>query len=372
MTHGLHGVDRHIPLVISTGEPFARGQHLGRIGRDRIKHTITAYMEIFSRKCGLSRDAVFARADGFEQPISSYAPHLLDEMRGIADGAGCDLHEIIAINARTELMHGVKQPSECTSIGVSADVATDGHLRLAQNWDWHPALTGSLVLWLLRRDEGPDILTLTEAGIVGKIGTNAMGLTMCVNLLTSDTDNEGSAVPMHIILRRILEDAYSTEDAITLIGETERCTSCFHMLADRGGILLGVEATPIGQCVLSATEGILTHTNHCMSPELAAYDRRMREYPETLIRGARVRSLATAQMIDENYLRSILRDHATASRPICLHSQSQLPFEEQGASIASIIFDLTARTLDIADGPPCQYSYRRYELDDLLRQIGRN
>ncbi len=369
MTHGLHRMDRHIPLVISAGEPFARGQHLGLTERARIKHTIAAYMEIFSRKCGLSRDAVFVRSDSFAQQISSYAPHLLDEMRGIANGAGCDLHEIIAINARTELMYDVKQLSECTSIGARADAATDGHLRLAQNWDWHPALTGALVLWVLRRDEGPDILTLTEAGIVGKIGTNAMGLTVCVNLLTSDTDNEGPAVPMHIILRRILEDAYSIEDAITLIGETERCTSCFHMLADRSGILVGVEATHAGQCVLSARDGILTHTNHCMSSELAAHDRGIRENPETLIRGARVRSLATAQMIDENYLRSILRDHATARRPICLHAQSQSPFEEQNASIASIIFDLTARTLDIADGPPCQYSYRRYELNGLLRQI---
>jgi isopenicillin-N N-acyltransferase-like protein len=360
-------MDRHIPLIISEGDPYTRGLHLGRTATKRVIHSITAYMEIFAQKSGLNHAAVFTHAERFIPTIAGYAPHLLQEMRGIAEGAGRDLREIVAINARTELMYGVTQRSECTSIGVSAGASADAHIRLAQNWDWRPTLAGSLILWVLHRDDGPDLLTLTEAGMVGKIGTNAMGLAMCINLLVSDTDNEGPAVPMHVILRHVLEEACSVEEAITLIGAAERCTSCFHLLADRSGTLAGVEATPGGQHVLHPTDGVLTHTNHCLSPDLFAYDSNARDYPETLARGERAQSLAHVQTIDEDYLHSILTDHATSPNSICLHMQPELPLVENNESIASIIFDLAAGTMDIAEGPPCQYPYHRRSLGEYLR-----
>jgi isopenicillin-N N-acyltransferase-like protein len=362
-------MDRRIPLVISEGDPFTRGQHLGSSQAGRVQHAATVYMEIFKQFAGLSHDKVFAAVEDFLPTISDYAPHLLEEMRGMAIGSHCDLHEIIAINMRTELMYGMNRPPECTAIGVAPAASTDKHVRLAQNWDWHPSLTGAIVLWVIRRNDGPDVITLTEAGMVGKIGINAAGLAMCVNLLKSDTDHKGPAVPMHIILRHVLENARSVEEAISLISGAERCTSCHHLVADRSGSLAGIEATPGGQHVLYPNTGALTHTNHCVDAALFARDRGARESPETLARGERAHTLAMAQPFDERYLRSILSDHATSPDSICLHNQSTLPFEMQGESIASIIFDLTAGTLDIADGPPCQHSYRSLNLTDYFRSF---
>ena len=358
---------RHIPLVISEGDPFTRGFHLGHSETERVLHTITAYMEIFAQTSDLNHEAVLTHAERFIPSIAHYAPHLLEEMRGIAEGTGRDLREIIAINARTELMYGVTQRPECTSIGISTIASTDGHIRLAQNWDWRPSLEGSLILWALHLDEGSDVLTLTEAGMVGKIGINSSGLAMCINLLMSDTDHAGPAVPMHIILRRVLEDAHSVEEAVTLIHATDRCTSCFHMLVDYDGALAGVEATPAGQHVLRSASGVLTHANHCVSPHLFIHDRNAREYPETLARGERAQSLADQQKIDEHFLRSILADHETSPGSICLHVEPGIPLVENYESIASIIFDLTAGTVDIAEGPPCENAYRRLSLEGCLK-----
>jgi isopenicillin-N N-acyltransferase like protein len=355
---------RSIPIVISKGDPFTRGQHLGSCESGRVRQASSAYMALFKQLSALSRDDVFSEVERFLPTINAYAPHLLDEMRGIAKGSACDLREIVAINMRTELMYGLKRPLECTAIGVTPAASADKHVRLAQNWDWHPSLTGAIVLWVIQRDDGPDVITLTEAGMVGKIGINAAGLAMCVNLLKSDTDYNGPAIPMHIILRHVLENAQSVEEAISLIERAERCTSCHHLVADRSGSLAGIEATPAGQYVLSPDQGVLTHTNHCVDAVLFARDRGARENPETVARGARAHTLAEARPIDESYLCSILRDHATSPDSICLHNLPELPFEMQGESIASIIFDLTAGTLDLADGPPCQHEYRRLALAD--------
>lgn len=358
--------DRQIPLVMSEGMPFARGLHLGRAQAKRVRQTVSAYRELFRVCAGLDPARVFDIAERFIPPIEAYAPHLLEEMRGIAEGSGHDLREIVAVNSRTELMYGVPF-GECTSIGVTPEASADGHLRLAQNWDWKASLSGALVLWVIRRDDGPDVLTLTEAGMVGKIGVNASGFAMCVNLLKSYQDTGQPAVPMHIILRRVLEEAHSVEEAIALIGSAKRHTSCNHLIADCNGHLADVEATPFGRQVLSPTRGVLVHANHCLDEELAPHDRTVRDQPETLARCERATRLSQEPPIDEARLRSILSDHATAPNSICRHVQTNLPPDQQDESIASLIFDLTAGMLAIADGPPCQYPYRRLMLGEYMR-----
>jgi isopenicillin-N N-acyltransferase-like protein len=359
-------MNRQIPLVTSEGAPVARGLHLGRTQAGRVKQTVTAYYDLFKARAGLDRAGVLTTAERYIPAIERYAPHLLEEMRGIAEGSGHDLREIVAINSRTELMYGVPF-GECTSIGVTPAASADGHTRLAQNWDWKAPLAGALVLWAIHRDDGQDVLTLTEAGMVGKIGVNASGFAMCVNLLTSYKDTGQPAVPMHIILRRVLEQAHSVDEAIMLIAEAKRHTSCNHMIADRAGHLADVEATPLSQKVLSPTGGVLTHANHCLDAELAPHDRYVRDWPETLARCERATALAQEPPIDEAQMRRILSDHATAPNSICLHVQTNLPPDQQDESIASLIFDLTAGTLDIADGPPCQHPYRRMLLGDYMR-----
>lgn len=355
-------MERHIPLIISEGEPFERGLYLGRGQQERVQHTVSAYMRIFESFAGLGRAAVLEQAERFMPAIAGFAPHLLEETRGIAEGAQCDAREIVAINARTELMYGVTNRAECTSIAISAAASAGGHTRVAQNWDWHPSLVGSLVLWLVRRSDGPDLLTLTEAGIVGKIGINEAGLAMCINLLRSDNDSGGPAAPMHIILRSVLEECHTVDEAIELLGKTPRCTSCNHMLADRSGSIADVEATPAGQWVHRPQHGLLTHANHCTGPGLASQDRYVRENPETRERDSRMQTLATSHPVSESDLRAMLADHATSPYSICLHNDADWSFIEQGKSIASIIIDVTAGTLDVADGPPCEHRYQRYSL----------
>ncbi len=355
--------DRHIPYITTQGTPFMRGRGLGRLEPQRVRHTVRSYMAIFRARAGLRREAVFAQAERFMPVIAQYAPALLEEMRGIAEGAGCDVREIVAINARTELMYGITQRGECTAIGVQSQAATDGHVRLAQNWDWHPSLAGSVIAWHIRPEEGPDLMTLTEAGIVGKIGINAYGLALCINLLLSDSDNEGPAVPMHVILRTILDTAHSVQEAIDLIASTSRCTSCHHLLADRAGDVAGVEATPSGQYVLRPVHGVITHTNHCVDAALFARDRGARDEPETLARGARIAELSHGASLDKASVQSLLADHGNAPNSICLHPQREWAFARQAESVASVLFDLTAGTIDIADGPPCQYIYRQISPD---------
>src|SRR5579884_2918621 len=130
-------MSRETPLVISEGDPYTRGQRLARSVGDRVRKTIDAYFGLFEYHAGLDRDRVLREADRFVPIIEEYAPDLLAEMRGIADGAGRDMLEIVAINARTEMLYGVTHRGECTSIAVAPEGATDARVRVGQKWDWY-------------------------------------------------------------------------------------------------------------------------------------------------------------------------------------------------------------------------------------------
>jgi isopenicillin-N N-acyltransferase-like protein len=313
-------------------------------------------MTMFEQIAGLDREAARTRATTYAPVIESFAPHLLEEMRGIAAGSGCEFVDILAVNARTELLYGNRTISECTALAVAGAASTDGHVRVAQNWDWHHGQAGGQVLWAIQREDGPNLVTLAEAGMVGKIGMNAAGLGLCVNLLVSSTDNQGPAVPMHILLRCILEQATSVSEAIDLIATTPRCTSCNHLLADRQGALADVEATAAGHSVLRPEEGRLCHSNHCLAGSLVATDLGRATSLKTLLRVERAQALAMAGPLDGIGMQEILRDHEAS---ICRHVDFSLPFASQSESIASIVMDLTAATIDLSDGPPCSYPYRR-------------
>lgn len=66
----------------------------------------------------------------FEDTIQQHWPDYLEEMRGIAEGAGKTLADIIALNVRTEINFGLFSDG-CTALSwLHKDASI-----LAQNWD---------------------------------------------------------------------------------------------------------------------------------------------------------------------------------------------------------------------------------------------
>ena len=72
---------------------------------------------------------------------------------------------------------------------MSAIAVRDGDgAVLMQNWDWHPDLAPSRLVWTVDQGDGRWFATFTEAGILGKVGLNSDGLSLCLNLLATSDD----------------------------------------------------------------------------------------------------------------------------------------------------------------------------------------
>jgi isopenicillin-N N-acyltransferase-like protein len=237
-----------------------------------------------------------------------------------------------------------------------------GATILGQNWDWLLHSAQTLIVLEVRPDDGPDFVTVVEAGLLAKTGLNAAGLGLVTNALVTDADLGTPGLPYHVLLRAILDCATVTE-ALKVLQAGTRSSSANYLIAHASGAALNVEAAP-GDFTrlypLFPDHGLLLHTNHFLSPRLHPVDVSLWAMPDSAVRLQRLRAGATRSATLAGF-RALLADHADRPFGICSHPDPHDHPLEQGATIASVLMDLTARRLWLAAGNPCQASYE--ELD---------
>jgi isopenicillin-N N-acyltransferase-like protein len=260
-------------------DPYERGHAFGAGLAQPIANTAAVYERMFREDMGLDDAAVAARGHEVAQIVEQFRPAFSREIEGIAVGAVQPAPLLFAINARTELLCGGVVAGvgggECSTVAV---VDEDGRRAvLAQNWDFHPALAPSRVAWTVRRDERTSFTGFTEAGILAKLGVNSHGVAIGINFLASDRDSGAGGLPVHIVVRAVLEEARTLPEAVELVERTPVTSSvCMTVAGPRGDGTVGVvslERWPggVGRHLPHGTPPRLAHTNHFVTP-LAARD----------------------------------------------------------------------------------------------------
>ncbi len=344
-----------LPIIDLKGSPYEMGLTHGQALTAQIKANFNAYVQKIQNSCGHTPDVINIHAKKFLPELERAAPQLLEEMHGIADGAGVSLETVLVINARTELAFPDQLGAECTVIGLSGSRTISGRVLMAQNWDWIPAVKHTTVFFRIRSQGVPRMLMLAEAGQVGKLGFNETGLGLMLNLLIGKGVCWG--VPIHVLLRQVLSAA-SIEQAIATIRGT-KCASSSHMLlGEAAGNIIGMEVSPAGVAELRPTNGILVHTNHFCDAILAKHDLAMDIIPDTTVRLSRAKSLCESrEKWDAETIREVLSDHANAPSSVCRHIDPQKPEHARTETLVSLIFDLNAQTACVAHGQPCRSAY---------------
>src|SRR5580700_3268607 len=359
------------------GTSYQRGRQYGRQAAARIRLSVQAYQQIFAHFADWDWPTVRREAARFEAPIGKVMPTYLEELRGIADGAGLDLADVLAINVRTEVMYSAKArqaprtgtqspvtqvPLECSAFARVPAPGQQDPVLIGQNWDWLLHSAQTLVVLEVRQDEGPDFVTVVEAGLLAKAGLNAAGLGLVTNALVTDADLGAPGLPYHVLLRAILDCATVTE-ALKVLQAGMRSSSANYLIAHASGAALDVEAAPGDFTRLYPQlpeDGLLLHTNHFLSPRLHPVDVSLWAMPDSAVRLQRLRAGATGSATLGD-LRVLLADHADYPHSICSHPDPRDHPLEQGATIASVLMDLNARRLWLAAGHPCRSPYQ--ELD---------
>ncbi len=348
-----------LPVISLKGKPGEVGYQHGTRCREMIKKNVHLYFRLFNHYAQLDRDQAISLARRFVPVIEGFDSAILEEMRGIAKGANLEFEEILAINTRTEIMYPgqLATGGECTALAALPEATAKGEMLLGQNWDWKPHLKESTVLLEIEQQGRPNVVTLTEAGIVGKIGLNSTGLGACLNILKSAMGLVG--VPIHVLTRGIL-NCERMGDAIRKIVSQDRGSTNNCLIAHRDGVAMDFEMAPNQWDFIYPEKGVLVHTNHFTSERLKPLDINVVQYPDTLLRFGRARQklMERAGKIAIEDFKEIFRDHSNHPNSICRHPDERDPELEHTQTVASIIMNLTQKEVHIAPGPPCQNDYR--------------
>ena len=310
----------------------ADGRALGANAREGILRCWAGYEQLFDVRGSHVREIAEAT---FER-TKAWAPDLAAEIEGIAAGAGLETWQIAALNARTEIL--ARGRGECSTVVLLEDPP-----RTMQTWDWHEHLDDVKFVW----DTG-HVRTLTEYGIVGKIGVNSAGLGVHMNILHHASDGGGDGVPVHIVARRIIDEATPVAEATEIARSAQVCASTVLTAVDRHGAAC-LELCPAGLGEVRPRDGVLLHTNHFLDPELAEGEDNRDEDPESWDRLD-----ALQQRVDELRaapdLADVMRLH---DAPVCCHPEPGAPFGERYATLATISLDVAGGHLRLRAGGPC-------------------
>jgi isopenicillin-N N-acyltransferase-like protein len=360
------------PIVHASGGPRERGRAYGAAARDRVHGSIELYGAVFEHYTGLTWGQVRARAGAFVEWFDDTDVQLLPEIEGIAEGAGVDAEDVLALNLRTEVMFGLdaraaRAAAECTALGV-APPASDGVL-VAQTWDWKPAAADTCVLLAMRPTGRPGFVTLVEAGLLAKAGMNDAGIGLATNALTSSLDRGEPGVPYHAILRRILSTA-SLEEAVREVAGRHRASSANYVIGTRRGEVVDIEVAPGDADAAWRIDGpAVCHANHFERPDRPFKDLAALEGPDSSLRAASVRGSLAASPVDVAAVQDALRAHMSEGHgdgSVCSHGDPALPPVADYVTIAGLVMDLTAGELHLTQGPPCSSDFETFGLPQLL------
>lgn len=349
-------------IYISASEPYERGVQHGSQIKEKLSSVLPNYQMLFSQE-GYTWENIQEMALAYVPYLDSCMPDLMQEARGIADGAGVPLSHVMVMNTRYELLKFKKgtdhyKDAECTCFLVTAEATKDKETFAGQNWDNSPFIGENL--YILHEDDGHGtvILGLTEPAQLVRSGMNSHGISINCSTLKTTLDYQGISIPTNFMRRQILQCRTLTE-AKQLIETFKPCVSLNYVIGskDAGGAVY--ETTPGEHYPVYLVNGIAAQGNDLkMNP---AIERFLPADPTHTIhfRGQRLDYLLhkKEREITLKYIQESLKDHYGYPSSICNHTP------ECGLqTIASTIYCLNRDKAYVSWGNPCEVPYEEYLL----------
>lgn len=355
-----------IPVLEMSGSAYEIGVQHGSGARQKIEQNLKFYLDLWHYYGGVTRDQVLRQVEGFVPYIESHDRQLLEELEGVAQGAGLSFEEIVALNARTEVTFSCLTPASgvpsegCSAYALMPEVTQDNHVIIGQNWDWRAEADDSCIVLHISQKDKPSIIMHTEAGCIGHRGFNSAGIGICMNFIRCDRDTFRHGLPYLVKMRAVLNST-SLPDCLKVLTAHVGPNSMNMLVAQRDGEALDVELLPDDLLFLHPRDGVLTHTNHFLSPHFHAKDMGKYAFPDTVLRVERITRLLAEKkgQLGWDSIKEVLKDHFGYPDSICRHRDERVGPKEQWETLSSMIMDLAAGVMLYTAGPPCCHPYNR-------------
>ncbi|HZQ49985.1 MAG TPA: C45 family peptidase [Candidatus Dormibacteraeota bacterium] len=344
-------------MVDVAGAPRDMGRDHGEGMRGAIASGLDAWLAVVGRQTGMTGEAYvdsFLGATEFVKAIEVFAPRLLEEVRGIAEGARQRFETMLAYQMMDEewayrvTLNRARRSSReaCTAVGV---VHGDGTSVIGQNMDLPSHYDGTQVLLRLRPTDGAAVMAFTPAGMIGTTGINERGVGVCVNALFQ-LRHRSSGLPVAFVMRGALAQR-TAGDAASLLKTVPHATGQNYLVGD-GDRVEDYECSPEGAVEVPLAGAQVAHTNHVlMSADFDPVHSDPRADSTTVARLESVRAALTDLGADAARDDVML---ALSAAPVCV------PRGSDWMTLGSVVMELgDAPVIWTALGPPDETGYAR-------------
>jgi len=340
--------------------PHERGIELGERFADRIAGTVESYRRLFAARATVPFDVDDWSTRAWVA-IQRKTPEYAEEIAGIAAGARLPVEQVASINARTELLVAANPTglSECSTV-VSLP---PGRPPVAvQTWDWYDAMSDGWFVWTIPHPDGRVVRTVTEYGMLAKIGVNDRGVGVMLNMLHHRNDADEVATgevgyPVHLLSRAVLDRAATTEEAVRIASAERTSASTSLTVVDERRNAVTIELFPGGPGLLEPTDGVLVRTNHfvsdagrdgCLASTIGPSTALRRDHLVEAFDGHPPRD--AAEVVDT-------MTHHLPDGGVCRHPYTELDPVLWTRTLATVAIDVTERSLDVRADGPCGHRF---------------
>ena len=246
------------------GTPRRIGEQHGEAARDLIARGLGQWGEALGRQLGEPIERYverFLAETRFRPAMQRYGPALLEELRGVADGAGQPFEVMLAYNLMDEewqyrtrrypdLVTTEPAPG-CTSLAV------DG-AAIAQTMDIPSYHDGTQAVLRIVPDDGMPQLVFTAGGMLALNGANAAGVGVVVNSL-AQSPSSASGLPVMWVIRGVLAKR-SAAEAAAYVESVPHAIGQHYLIGDTTEVL-SLEAAANAVNRVNVTERYV-HANH--------------------------------------------------------------------------------------------------------------
>ncbi|MEI9994389.1 MAG: C45 family peptidase [Rhizomicrobium sp.] len=370
-----------LPVIELSGTPRERGRIHGAAMREHIRALIAAHEQFLREYFGADPDEYLGsfRAYGaFEQALARWTPDLLEEVRGIAEGADLPFETMLQYQLiDEEWAYGFyhRRPvvlrQKCSAFGMLPQDGQPGYA--GQNMDVPRYIDGHQVLLRIADAQtGAASYVFTYAGLIGLAGMSDVPLGITCNTLNQlRASNDG--LPVAFIVRHVLA-CRSPQEALGFLRTVPHASGQNYILSSRDSVhCLECSAGKVVEFFGNGAGRRVCHTNHALAnDDEQDFQALMAALPpdeQVHFSNSRQRyaSISTRlgdlrRFVDLAAVKTALSAHDDPENPV---SRTYLDTHGSyiGFTAGSLIYDYgEPPRLHLASGPPCSTEYRTFDL----------
>jgi hypothetical protein len=358
------GGARELKVLDLSGSPYERGLQHGRRMRAEIGRVVVLWKQDVGKQAKTDPDTLiknFLAATNFVPAMRKWTPDLLEEVRGIADGAGIPFDTMFAFQMVDEMWVYLDQPASnhCSSMGV---VKAGTHpAYVAQNMDLEAYRDEyQVVLHIAGTPTLPEQYVFTCAGLIATNGVNNHSIAICCNtLLQLSASRDG--LPVACVVRGVLAQS-TPEDAVKFLKGVKHASGQNYVLGTRDQVFdFEASARQVVEFRPAADGSFVFHTNHPLANDdikpwhvkqvasLSPEEAKGNGDSETRLAAVQARFRPPASAIDAAVIKETLRSRDSNVYPVCRSRKEGDPTFTFGATIMTLS---DTPFLEVTMGPP--------------------